>query len=304
MTQEKILRPRSWPECNVFPASPAIYVTDIGVQTNGTWSGQRGSSNQALKHDYEEENNRQIMNELKVLSQHLLDYNRRTFGKFMHDIEKEYRERVTANKKMRYEIKDLKMQVQEAEKELASMKSDSTHLASKGPQYTPPDSDNEEDGYDKVENACASKFGGANDATINALGWKADKPSDFAIKGNSKHITDSLEWFTDVPISIKDKDGKTVTTTGNFTRIDNGEPEPMLCLAPQQQGISLEDMQKIIQNALTQQKTKNQALVKKVTELQTQMAQQVTTPQTVEPVNSREVHHPHYRQKKVTKIIT
>ena len=45
----------------------------------------------------------------------------------MHDIEKEYREQVTANKKMRYEIEDLKMQVLEAEKELASMKSDSTH---------------------------------------------------------------------------------------------------------------------------------------------------------------------------------
>lgn len=76
----------------------------------------------------------------------------------------------------------------------------------------------------------ASEFGGVNDATINALGWKADKPSDFAIKGNSKHITESLGWFTDVPVSIKDKDGKTVTATGNFTRIDNGEPEPMLCL--------------------------------------------------------------------------
>ena len=67
------------------------------------------------------------MNKLKVLSQHLLDYNRRTFGKFMHDIEKEYRERVNANKKMHYEIEDLKMQVQEAEKELASMKSSSIH---------------------------------------------------------------------------------------------------------------------------------------------------------------------------------
>lgn len=75
-----------------------------------------------------------------------------------------------------------------------------------------------------------SEFGGVNDATIGALGWKADKPSDFAIKGNSKHITKSLGWFMDVPISIKDKDGKTVTVTGNFTRIDNGEPEPMLCL--------------------------------------------------------------------------
>ncbi|CAG8647196.1 6328_t:CDS:2, partial [Diversispora eburnea] len=58
-----------------------------------------------------------------------------------------------------------------------------------------------------------SEFGALNNAAINALGWKADKPSDFDIK-----------------VSIKDKDGKTVTTTGNFTRIDNGEPEPMLCL--------------------------------------------------------------------------
>ena len=67
------------------------------------------------------------MNELKILSQHLVDYNKRTFGKFMEDIEKDYKERVTANKKMRYEIKNLKMQLQEAEKKLASIKSDSTH---------------------------------------------------------------------------------------------------------------------------------------------------------------------------------
>ena len=45
-------------------------------------------------------------------------------------------------------------------------------------------------------------------------------------------------------------------------------------------------MQKAIQNALAQQKTENQALVKKVTELQSQMPQQaqVSAPQTVEPV--------------------
>ena len=45
-------------------------------------------------------------------------------------------------------------------------------------------------------------------------------------------------------------------------------------------------MQKAIQNALAQQKTENQALVKKVTELQSQMTQQaqVSTPQTVKPV--------------------
>ena len=76
---------------------------------------------------HKEENNRWVMNELKVLYQHLLDYNRRTFEKFMHDIEKEYREWITANKKMCYEIKNLKMQLLEAEKELASMKSNSSH---------------------------------------------------------------------------------------------------------------------------------------------------------------------------------
>ena len=67
------------------------------------------------------------MNELKVLSQHLLDYNRKTFGKMIQDIDNDYRERVSANKKLRYKVEDLKMQVQEAEKELASIKSDSTH---------------------------------------------------------------------------------------------------------------------------------------------------------------------------------
>ena len=67
------------------------------------------------------------MNELKVFHQHLLDYNRRTFEKFMLDIEKEYREQVTANKRLRCEVENLKMQVQEAEKIIASMKSDSTH---------------------------------------------------------------------------------------------------------------------------------------------------------------------------------
>jgi len=65
MVQEKILCPQSWLECNVFPASPAIYVTDN------------------ITCDHEKKNNRQVMNELKVLSQHLLDYNKRTFEKFI-----------------------------------------------------------------------------------------------------------------------------------------------------------------------------------------------------------------------------
>ncbi|GES77204.1 hypothetical protein GLOIN_2v1773502 [Rhizophagus clarus] len=115
MAQEKVLRPRSWPECNVFPALPAIYVTDNGTQSIN------------ITCDHEEENNRWVMNKLKVFRQHLLDYNKRTFKKFMQDIEREYRERVTANKRLRCEVENLKMQVQEAEKELASMKSNSSH---------------------------------------------------------------------------------------------------------------------------------------------------------------------------------
>ncbi|CAB4434115.1 unnamed protein product [Rhizophagus irregularis] len=57
-------------------------------------------------------------------------------------------------------------------------------------------------------------------------------------------------------------------------------------IAPQQQGISLADIQKIFQDAQAQQKTENQALVKKVTELQSQMAQQAqaSASQIVEPV--------------------
>ena len=74
MSQEKTLRPRSWPECNVFPSSPAVYVRDNNTQTND------------ITHDREEENNRRVMNKLRVLSQHLLEYNRRTFGKVMHKV--------------------------------------------------------------------------------------------------------------------------------------------------------------------------------------------------------------------------
>ncbi|GBC07750.1 hypothetical protein RclHR1_07680004 [Rhizophagus clarus] len=122
MSQEKVLRPRSWPECNVFPAFPVIFVTDIGVQMNNTWLDQRGSSKQALKYDNEEENDHWVMNELKVLSQHLLDYNRRTFEKFMLDIENEYRERNNANKKLqRRTCEEYKAELEEENYHLRSV---------------------------------------------------------------------------------------------------------------------------------------------------------------------------------------
>lgn len=65
------------------------------------------------------------MNKLKVLSQHLLDYNKRTFENFMQDIKREYREWVNANKRLQYEVEKLKLQMQEVEKKLAFIKSDS-----------------------------------------------------------------------------------------------------------------------------------------------------------------------------------
>ncbi|RGB36923.1 hypothetical protein C1646_757517 [Rhizophagus diaphanus] len=103
----------------------------------------------------------------------------------------------------------------------------------------PPDSDGKENGEnDDEENRwynlpvkktdTASEFSDINDPAINALGWKANKPSNFTIKGNSKHITNSLGWYTDVPVTLKDKEDKMVTVIGNFVRIDNGETEPIL----------------------------------------------------------------------------
>ncbi|RGB34292.1 hypothetical protein C1646_760704 [Rhizophagus diaphanus] len=71
IAQKKVLRPQSWPEYNVFPVLPAIYVIDNGTQTIN------------ITCDHEEENNHWVINELKVFCQHLLDYNKRTFEKFM-----------------------------------------------------------------------------------------------------------------------------------------------------------------------------------------------------------------------------
>ena len=111
-------RTQSWPECSTslsFKKIPYICVTNSDAQTDN------------ITCDHEEENNRRVMNELKVFRQHLLDYNKRTFKKFMQDIKREYRERISMNKKLRCENENLKMQLQEAEKELASMKLDSSH---------------------------------------------------------------------------------------------------------------------------------------------------------------------------------
>jgi hypothetical protein len=59
MTQKKLLRSRSWSECNVFLALPYVCVLDSEVQT------------ESIPYNHKEENNHRVMNELKVLSHYL-----------------------------------------------------------------------------------------------------------------------------------------------------------------------------------------------------------------------------------------
>jgi hypothetical protein len=119
MRHNKALRSRSWAgDSDILPlALPAVCVIDNGIQTDA------GSEITCCNH--EEENNRRVMNELKVLSQHLLDYNKKTFEKFMRDANEEYDKRISVNKKLRCEIDTLKLQVQKAEKIITSLKSNS-----------------------------------------------------------------------------------------------------------------------------------------------------------------------------------
>src|SRR6266516_3446857 len=66
--QKRLMRQRrtqSWPECptsSSFKKIPYICVTNSDAQTDN------------ITCDHEEENNRRVMNELKVIHQHLLDY--------------------------------------------------------------------------------------------------------------------------------------------------------------------------------------------------------------------------------------
>ena len=76
-----------------------------------------------------------------------------------------------------------------------------------------------------------SEFDGFNLATVEALRWKVDKPSKFAVKGNSEHISEALGWYTNVAVTLKDMKGNPIITiVGNYACVDNGEPNPMLWL--------------------------------------------------------------------------
>ena len=71
----------------------------------------------------EEEINRRVKKEIDILCQRLLEYNEKTFGEFIREITIEHEERVKGNKKLRYEVEEKKIELQEAEKLLASLKS-------------------------------------------------------------------------------------------------------------------------------------------------------------------------------------
>ena len=74
-----------------------------------------------------------------------------------------------------------------------------------------------------------SEFDGFNLATGEALGWKVDKPSKFAVKGNFDHISEALRWYMNVAVTLNDMKGNPIITIiGNYACVDNGESNPML----------------------------------------------------------------------------
>ncbi|RHZ63481.1 hypothetical protein Glove_329g31 [Diversispora epigaea] len=70
--------------------------------------------------DHEEKINCRVKEELDNLSRQLLEYNEKTFGSFMQKITKQFEERDNANNKLRDEIKQQKIQLQEIERKLIS----------------------------------------------------------------------------------------------------------------------------------------------------------------------------------------
>ena len=71
----------------------------------------------------EDEINHQVKKEVDVLFQRLMEYNEKTFGKFMREITIEHEKRVNENKKLRCEVEEKRIELQEAEKSLKYLKS-------------------------------------------------------------------------------------------------------------------------------------------------------------------------------------
>ena len=75
----------------------------------------------------EEEINHRVKKEIDVLCQQLLEYNEETFDKLMREITIEHEKRVNKNKKLRCEVEEKKIELQEVEKFLKYLKSHSIH---------------------------------------------------------------------------------------------------------------------------------------------------------------------------------
>ena len=81
--------------------------------------------------NHEEEINSRVKKEVEIIRNQLLEFNSETFGGFMQKLDKEYKERINANKELRCEVEQQRLQLQEAEKTLASLKAGCAHLISK-----------------------------------------------------------------------------------------------------------------------------------------------------------------------------
>ena len=77
--------------------------------------------------NHEEEINDQVIKKLKIVHQQLLKHHSDTFNNFMQDITRDYEKRVNVNKKLRCEIEQQKLQLQEAEKCLVYLKAGFTN---------------------------------------------------------------------------------------------------------------------------------------------------------------------------------
>ncbi|UZO02116.1 uncharacterized protein OCT59_020610 [Rhizophagus irregularis] len=98
-------------------------------------------------------------------------------------------------------------------------------LPSTQPQYMPSDSDNEEDGYNKVENGWYYALEKKNSYCLSSH-HRYEKCAclERLRRRNRKNQMNTAN----VPVTLNDKKDKTVTVIGNFVHIDNGETEPML----------------------------------------------------------------------------
>ena len=112
---------RSWPLLENLQTMYNINMTDQETQTQDTTVPNLPSCN------HEKEINDQVMKKLEITHQQLLEHHSDVYNNFMQDITRDYEKRVNENKKLRCEIEQQKIQLQEAEKCLAYLKSRSIH---------------------------------------------------------------------------------------------------------------------------------------------------------------------------------